>query len=145
MNKMKINHKKTKIIPFNFSKNYDFLPQLHFPNCEALEVIHETRLLGVTITSNLSWAKHVQNICSSATKKLWILVRFKSLGGTTSQLVTVYLTRVRSTLEFAAPVFHSGLTKDQSREIEMVQKKALTIILGATYTNYKSDLNCSSP
>ena len=35
-NKMKINHKKTKIIPFNFSKSYDFTPQLQFPNCEDL-------------------------------------------------------------------------------------------------------------
>ena len=130
---MKINHKKTKVLPFNFSKNYDFLLQLNFPNCEALE--------GVTITSNLSWSRHVQNICSSATKKLWVLVRFKSLGGTTAQLVTIYLTRVRSTLEFAAPVFHCGLTKDQSRDIEMVQKKALAIILGASYNNYESALN----
>ena len=29
-NKMKLNIKKTKIIPFNVSKNFDFLPQLHF-------------------------------------------------------------------------------------------------------------------
>ena len=41
-NKMKINHKKTKIIPFNFSKSYDFTPQLHFPNSEVLEVINES-------------------------------------------------------------------------------------------------------
>ena len=30
-NKMKINHKKTKILPFNFSKKFDFLPRPHFP------------------------------------------------------------------------------------------------------------------
>ena len=52
----------------------------------------------------------------------------------------MYQTRVRSTLEFAAPVFHSGLTKDQSRQIEMVQKKALAIILGRSYSSYESTL-----
>ena len=140
-NKMKINHKKTKIIPFNFSKSYDFTPQLHFPNSEALEVIYETKLLGVTITSNLSWSSHVEDICRRATKKLWVLVRFKSLGGTTEQLLTVYQTRIRSTLEFAAPVFHSGLTLDQSRQLEMIQKKALVIILGVNYTSYESALS----
>ena len=140
-NKMKINHKKTKIIPFNFSKSYDFTPQLHFPNSEALEVIYETKLLGVTITSNLSWSRHVEDICRRATKKLWVLVRFKSLGGTAEQLLTVYQTRIRSTLEFAAPVFHSGLTLDQSRQLEMVQKKALVIILGVNYINYESALS----
>ena len=127
---MKINFKKTKILPFNFSKKFDFLPQLNFPNCEPLEVIYSTRLLGVTLTSNLSWADHVDDICQRATQKLWVLIRFKSLGGSQDQMLKVFQTRVRSTLEFAAPVFHSGLTKDQSRQIEMVQKKAFAIILG---------------
>ena len=56
----------TKIIPFNFSKKIDFLPQLHFPNRDPIEVIYETRLLGVTITSNLSWTAHVDNITKRA-------------------------------------------------------------------------------
>ena len=137
---MKINYKKTKIIPFNFSKKFDFLPQLNFPDCEPLEVIYETRLLGVTISSNLSWSAHVDDITKRATKKLWVLICFKSLGGSTEQLLTVYQTRVRSTLEFAAPVFHSGLTKDQSRQIEIVQKKAFAIILAKNYTSYESAL-----
>ena len=107
---MKINFKKTKIMPFNPSKKFDFLPDLHFPNSEPLEVIYETRLLGVILSSNLSWCAHVNDITKRATRKLWILIRFKSLGGTTDQLVKVYQARVRSTLEFAAPVFHSGLT-----------------------------------
>ena len=139
-NKMKINFKKTKIIPFNFSKKFDFLPQLHFPDSQPLEVIYETRLLGVILTSNLSWTAHVNDITKRATTKLWVLIRFKSLGGSTDQLLKVFQARVRSTLEFAAPVFHSGLTQDQSRQIEMVQKKAFAIILGKSYTSYKSAL-----
>ena len=139
-NKMKINHKKTKVMPFNFSKKFDFLPQLSFPDCEPLEVIYETRLLGVIISSNLSWTSHVNDITMRATKKLWVLIRFKSLGGTTEQLITVFQTRVRSTLEFAAPVFNGGLTKDQIRQIEMVQRKALVIILGSTYSCYETAL-----
>ena len=34
----------------------------------------------------------------------------------------IYQTRIRSKLEFAAPVSHSGLTKEQSSVIEMVHK-----------------------
>ena len=135
-NRMKLNLKKSKIMPFNFCKNLDFLPQLHFPGSEPLEVIYETRLLGVIISSDLTWTAHVNYITSSATKKLWTLVRFKSLGATQPQLVAVYLTRVRSILEFAVPVFHSSLTADQSRKIEMVQKKALAIIMDRKYTSY---------
>ena len=140
-NGMKINMKKTKIMIFNFSKKFDFLPQLSFPGSDPLEVIYSTKLLGVTLTSNLSWAEHVNELSRQATKKLWILIRFKTLGGTTQQLVTVYQCRIRSTLEFGAPVFHSGLTKEQSRQLELVQKKATAIILGKEYINYESALN----
>ena len=35
---------------------------------------------------------------------------------------------------------HSGLTKLQSAKIEMVQKKALAIVLANSYTNYESAL-----
>ena len=137
---MKINTKKTKILPFNLTKNYDFLPQLNFPGHEPLEVIYETKLLGVTLASDLSWWPHVKDITRRATGKLWVLVRFKSLGGSTQQLVQIYQTRVRSTLEFAATVFHSSLSKEQSKTIERVQKKALAIILGNMYNTYESAL-----
>ena len=139
-NKMKINFKKTKILPFNLSKKYDFLPQLFFPDHEPLDVIYETRLLGITLTSNLSWAAHVDDICARATKKLWILIRFKSLGGSQDQLLCVYQTRIRSTLEFAAPVFTGALTKQQEQKIELVQKKAFAIILGNQYASYQAAL-----
>ena len=65
---MKINLKKTKVLPFNFSKKYDFLPQIHFPGSAPLEVIYETRLLRVIITSNLSWSAHVNDMTIRATK-----------------------------------------------------------------------------
>ena len=138
---MKINAKKSKIMPFNFCKKFDFLPQLHLPDSDPLEVIYETKLLGVTISSDLTWTSHVNDIVTRATKKLWTLIRFKNLGASTTQLITVYQTRIRSTLEFAAPVINSALTKEQSNKMEMVQKKALAIILSGNYNNYVSALN----
>ena len=94
----------------------------------------------MTLSSNLSWNAHVNDITQRATGKLWVLVRFKNLGGSRDQLVKVFQTRVRSTLEFAAPVFSSGLSKEQNRQLEMVQKKAFAIILGKDYVSYESAL-----
>ena len=51
------------------------------------------------------------------------------------------MSRIRSTLEFGAPVFHSGLTKEQSTAIELMQKKAFAIILGKEYGTYESALS----
>ena len=111
-----------------------------FPGGEPLEVIYTTRLLGVILTSDITWTSHVEDMVTRATKKLWVLVRFRSLGASTQQLLTVHISRVRSTLESAAQVFHSGLTKLLSAKIEMVQKKALAIVLANSYTNYESAL-----
>ena len=113
-----------------------------FPGGEPLEVIYTTRLLGVIHTNDLTWTSHVEDMVTRATKQLWVLLRFISLGASTHQLLTVYVSRLRSTLEFAAPLFHSGLTKLQSAKIEMVQKKALAIVLANSYTNYESALLC---
>ena len=44
---------------------------------------------------------------------------------------------VRSILEYAAPVWHSGLTKQQSNQIERIQKQAFRIILGQDYISYE--------
>ena len=137
---MRINLKKTKILHFNTTKKFDFLPQLNFPGSTPLEVIFETRLLGVTLSSNLSWTADINDITKRATDKLWILVRFKTLGGSSDQLLKVFQTWVLSTLEFVAPVFNSGLIQEQSRQMKMVQKKAFAVILGSGYLSYESAL-----
>ena len=140
-NKMKINMKKTKVIPFNPFPKYGFLPQLSFPGEAPLEVIDETKLLRVTLSSDLTWTAHTKDITNRSLRKLWVLIRFKALGATREQLLMVYILRIRSTLEFACPVFHSSLTKDQSNKIEMIQKKAFAIILGQHYQSYENALD----
>ena len=54
-------------------------------------------------------------------------------GKTGSSLVTVYQYQLCSTLEFGASVFHRGFTTVQNRELELVQKNALSIILVNNY------------
>ena len=44
---MKINFKKTKCMLFNNKRSLDFMPQLHTPPGEVLEVVERIRLLGV--------------------------------------------------------------------------------------------------
>ena len=50
---MKVNTKKTKIIPFNFSRKYDFIPKYNIDGQE-LDVVYEAKLLGVMIRSDSS-------------------------------------------------------------------------------------------
>ena len=54
------------------------------------------------------------------------------------ELIDVYQKEIRSILEFAAPVWHSSLTRRHTYEIESVKKFAFKIILGKAYTSYDS-------
>ena len=139
-NEMKINLKKTKIIPFNFTKSMDFIPELFFPGGDNLEVIYQTKLVGVVVDSTLSWGPHVDYTVKNASKKLWLLIRFKNLGATQDQLLTLYQLKIRCLAEFAAPAFHGALTQQQSNDLEMLQKKAFAIILGSGYKSYRNAL-----
>ena len=58
------------------------------------------------------------------------------------QLFDVYVKEVRSILELAVPVWHPGLTKKQSADIESIQKVAFRIILQNDYITYQ--LACTS-
>ena len=60
----------------------------------------------------------------------------------THTLFDVYCKEIRSILEMAVPVWHSGLTKKQSMEIEQIQKLAFRLILRNDYVNYQ--LACST-
>ena len=55
----------------------------------------------------------------------------------TSTMFDVYTKEVRSILELAVPVWHSGLTKTQIKDIERIQRISFQLILGPAYVNYK--------
>ena len=77
---LKIKEKKTCLMKFNFSRNHDFPPELVIDGFnDKLEVIRETKLLGLMITSDLKLAANTEFICKKAYKNLWTLRRMKKL------------------------------------------------------------------
>ena len=72
---------------------------------------------------------------------MWILRRMVKLELDIWILFDVYAKKVRSMLELAVPAWHSGLTKQQSAEIERVQKISFKLMLGEHYVNYDNACN----
>ena len=140
-NKMKINAKKSKVILFNKARKWDFPPEVSFSDNENLEVVSEMKLVGVMITSDLKWEKNTQYICQRAMERIWILRRMKTFNLDIEDICDTYTKEIRSILELAVPVWHSGLTVKQSRDIERIQKIALYVILGDNFINY--DVACT--
>ena len=135
-NKMIINKEKTKVISFNKSRKWDFPPEVKFKDGSLIEHVSDMKLVGVILSANLSWYKNTEYICDKAKQKLWILRRMKKLRFSIPTLYDVYKKEVRSIVEMAVPVWHSGLTKQQTSTIEKIQKLAFKIILGEHYKSY---------
>ena len=140
-NSMEINYKKTKMILFNPGSARDFHPKFKLKNND-IDLVEETKLLGVILRSDLGWSSNTNYIVKRANKKLWFLRRLKKLGANEQDLKDVYIKQIRSILEFAVPVWHSSLTGEDRVLIERVQKSALHIILGNKFKSYTSALKC---
>ena len=131
------NKKKTSVMSFSRSRKWDFPPELKFHDGTQLQTKTETKLVGVMITQNLSWQRNTDYICDKARKKIWILRRMVSMDMDISTIFDVYTKEVRSILELAVPVWHSGLTRVQTKDIERIQRISFRLILGPAYENYK--------
>ena len=70
-------------------------------------------------------------------QRMWILRRMKTYNLSIESICDTYVKEKRSILELAFPVWHSGLTQKQNRDIERVQKIALLILLGDHFVNYE--------
>ena len=66
-NQMKINYKKTKVMVFNPCKSLKFKPKLEVEG-NPLEVVEETRLLGLTIRSDMRWNTNTNNMVKKQAK-----------------------------------------------------------------------------
>ena len=141
---MVLNKKKTKCIPFINSKTKDFVPQISLGDGNYLEVIYQLKLVGLVITSELSWEEHVQYTVSRVNKIIWQLSRFKKLGASRDKLITFYVLKIRSILMFAAVCFHSSLNNELSHKLELQQKRCLAVILGPQYRSYANALSVTS-
>ena len=57
---MQLNKSKSHIMSYNFTKRFSFIPRLSIDGQE-LNVIHETKLLGVICSSSGKWNEHISS------------------------------------------------------------------------------------
>ena len=78
-NKMKLNLAKTKLMLFNPCRTKDFMPEIEFDK-SRLDLVGQTKLIGVVLTSNLFWEENTQYISERCNGKIWMVKRPKNLG-----------------------------------------------------------------
>ena len=135
-NNMIINEKKCNIINFNFSRSNQTPQTLHL-NDNVIQTTDKVKLLGVIISNDLSWTENTNLICSKVNKKIFIISKLKQFGFQTKELINAWTSILRPNAEYAAPLWHSGLSVFDTNRLERLQKIVLGIILGTTYIDCK--------
>ena len=136
---MVLNADKTKLMIINFTESHQFQSLLSIPgSTSTIELSFETKLLGYWLTIDLKPSTHVQYVLKIAYGRLWTISRLKSAEVSDDDIFHFYSMKIRSVLEYAAPVFTSMLTSQDICDIERIQKIVLKVILGDSYSSYES-------
>ena len=97
-------------------------------NGQPVDFVDSIRYLGLTISADLSWSKHIKNITSKARQLVGLLFRQFYKYASTDTIRKLYLTIVRPHLEYACEIWDPYLAKD-CHMIESVQKFASRVCL----------------
>ena len=134
-NEMQVNTVKTTAMLFNPTQNDDLVPNLTIEGT-TIQTAEELKILGLVIRKDLSWKSNTKQMTNKAYGRLWMIRRLKLNGANLTDLLEVYQKQIRSVLEFGAPVWTSGLTREEISDIERVQRVFLHIALGSKYSDY---------
>ena len=124
---MKINESKTKELFISKKRPSSTHPPLSI-NGKLIGRVSIFKLLGVWVSEDLTWNDHVAHMLSRASPKLYCLKQLKLAGLSFDHLVMYYRAMIQSSLEYASPIWNTGLTQKHSQDIERVQKRALKTI-----------------
>ena len=145
-NDMEINSDKSKEMIISYARVNlgNEVPNIIIEG-RVVERVDHVKLLGITLSNDLTWKRHVDNIVKKAGKKMYMLYQVKRADVNQADLVTVYISVVRPVVEYACPVWHTNLPIYFSDNIEMIQKRAMKAMFpGMSYLDILNHINLST-
>ena len=85
--------------------------QYHISNTVTLEPVYQLRDLGVLVSNDLSWSPHIRAIANKARQKASRVLSVFHTRSTTIML-TLYKSMVRSLVEYCCPLWHPSKISD---------------------------------
>ena len=123
------NPKKTESLLISRRLNKALHPPLFMEN-QVISEIESHKHLGVFLSNDCSWHKHIDYIKEKAWGRINVMRRLKfSLDR--KVLETIYLTFIRPVLEYADVVW-GNCTNYEKQELDKIQTEAARIVTGAT-------------
>jgi Reverse transcriptase (RNA-dependent DNA polymerase) len=125
-NYMIVNTRKTKEMVIGHAQSMQPIKFGAF----AIEKVTSFKLLGVYLSADLQWDVHIDSICLKVNRRLHFLKLLKRSSVSTADLLLYYKAVIRPVIDYACPVWQSGLTSKQLERLESLQRRAIRIITG---------------
>ena len=90
---------------------HDYMYSLHN---QLLENVSSAKYIGITVTDDLKWGQHINNVTSKASKTLGFLCRNLTLAPKETK-VSAYKALLRPQLKYAAPIWNPHHQKEINR------------------------------
>ena len=126
---MLINNAKCSTMHVTARNNTQDFTNITARNTEIIPYVTAMELLGVVIQHNLKWDQQIDSMVAKACTCKYFITILKRSSVQFDDLVRCYCNFVRPLLEYAAPVWHPGLTIQQSDVMEQVQRQVLRVLL----------------
>jgi hypothetical protein len=97
----------------------------------SLEHVTSAKYLGCTITPDLTWGPHINNICNKANSTIGFLKRNLNIANK-SVKERAYRSLVRPSLEYSSAVWDPRQQQDKQR-LEMIQRRAARYVADRYY------------
>ena len=92
-------------------------------NSENLNQVDNHKHLGVTISRNCKWAKHINNICQKATKQIFVLRKLKFILNR-NNLSKICVPYILPLLEYACELWDECCSRNTDK-LNQLQLEAL--------------------
>jgi hypothetical protein len=132
-NGMQLNASKTKVMNISLRKKLTMTANYQVDRTHNVEMVQQSRLLGVHIDCHLNFDHHIESIKQSASKKCYGLLILKRAGVNCDSLVMLYKAQVRPAIMHSAAAWYPYTTLQHHKTIEAIQKLALRIIYPNIY------------
>ena len=131
------NPSKTVVMTFSTRRKPLIYPPLYLDNIQ-LQLANVHSHLGMTLSTNLSWSRHINLAVLRASKRVNILKRLKFSMGRNS-LIHIYQTMIRPILEYGC-IIYDNCTSGEAELLESVQLDAARVCTGALWNTSKHKL-----
>ena len=134
--KMVLNTEKSEVAFFSTdTREANWQPTIWL-NGKSVPFNGSPRLLGVHMDRTLTFSHHTETVCKKATSRCRVLacLATKEWGWQKNTMKKVYISLIRSCLDFAAPAWQPWLSATRFQCLEATQNKALRIMTGQAKT-----------